>query len=73
MHDDDAPMTIAEACAFFGGPTRPLDKSTYYRGAKAGRYPMPYKAGPNLSRVSRKQADAARNALIERTGSPVVA
>jgi predicted DNA-binding transcriptional regulator AlpA len=55
-------FTIDEACAFFGG-SRPIDRSTYYRGAKAGRYPKPISIGPNISRVFRSACESALSVL----------
>jgi len=57
-------MTLAAACAFFGGD-RPLNPSTLYRGIKAKRYPPPVRVGPNSSRWLRSECHAARRKLIE--------
>jgi len=43
--------TIKKACAIIGGD-KPIDPSTYYRGAKLGLYPPPDKVAPNVSRVN---------------------
>jgi predicted DNA-binding transcriptional regulator AlpA len=60
----DDMMTLAAACAFFGGD-RPLNPSTLYRGIKAQRYPPPVRVGPNSSRWLRSECHAARRKLIE--------
>lgn len=49
--DDFEFGTIDEACAVVGGKGKPINRATYYRGVKAGRYEPPIKVGPNLSRV----------------------
>jgi hypothetical protein len=59
---EDVPLTIAQACAFFGGD-RPIDPSTYYRGVKAGRYPKPFPVSANVVRVMRSWCERARAAL----------
>ena len=43
--------TIDEACAIIGGKNKPVDKATYYRGVKAGRYNGPFHPSPGISRV----------------------
>jgi hypothetical protein len=56
-------VTIGKACEIIGGD-RPIDPSTYYRGAKNGIYPQPEKVGPNTARVNTKKllrAIAARD------------
>ena len=56
--ENDAPRvgtlglgTVDAACKMVGGD-RPIDKSSYYRGAKKGYYEPPTKVGPNVSRVN---------------------
>jgi hypothetical protein len=63
MQDDVDPVTIDEACAIIGGKTRPINRATYYRGVKAGRYPAPFKPSPNISRVDGNKVRAARRKL----------
>jgi hypothetical protein len=43
--------TVDAACKMVGGD-KPIDRSSYYRGAKAGYYEPPQKVGPNISRVN---------------------
>jgi hypothetical protein len=52
MSQDNSPRlgSIEAACRMVGGD-KPISKPTYYRGAKLGIYPAPFKAGPNVSRV----------------------
>ena len=63
---EDVPLTIEEACAFFGG-SQPIDPSTYYRNVKAGRYPKPFHISPNVVRVMRSDCEKARQALADQT------
>jgi predicted DNA-binding transcriptional regulator AlpA len=48
-------VTVAEACEIIGGKNSPIDRSTYYRGVWAGRYPRPLKIGAQAVRVSLSQ------------------
>ena len=43
--------TLDAACKMVGGD-RPINKSSYYRGAERGYYEKPVKVGPNVSRVN---------------------
>jgi hypothetical protein len=43
--------TIDDACAVIGGKSKPVDRATYYRGVKAGRYNGPFHPSPGISRV----------------------
>jgi hypothetical protein len=56
--ENDAPRvgtlglgTLQAACKMVGGD-RPINVSSYYRGAKLGYYEAPVKVGPNISRVN---------------------
>jgi hypothetical protein len=51
-------LTIGKACEVIGGD-KPIDPSTYYRGAKAGIWPPPDRYGPGISRVNTKKLLAA--------------
>jgi predicted DNA-binding transcriptional regulator AlpA len=55
----------AEVCRFFGGPTKPIDASTLYRGIRANRYPKPIKIGSGSSRWLRSECEAALQRLVE--------
>lgn len=56
-------MTLREVCLFFGGPDRPLDPSTVYRGIKLGRYPKPIKISRQNSRWRRHECLEALNKM----------
>jgi hypothetical protein len=56
--------TIQDACTDIGGKSRPVHKSTYYRGARDGRYPPPDHPSPNIARV-----DLDKLAVALRTGT----
>jgi hypothetical protein len=56
-------VTIGKACEIIGGD-RPIDPSTYYRGAKNGIYPQPEKVGPNTARVNVKKLLRALDRLL---------
>ena len=56
--ESDAPQvgklglgTLKAACAMVGGD-KPINVSTYYRGAERGHFEQPVKVGPNVSRVN---------------------
>jgi hypothetical protein len=68
--DDDVLLTSEEVRVFFGGPARPLDLATIYRGAAQGRYPLPIKIGPNTVRWLQSECRAARQRLIDARGQP---
>lgn len=42
-------LDIDAVCQLIGG-SKPINRSTLYRGIKAGTYPRPVKIGPNMSR-----------------------
>jgi predicted DNA-binding transcriptional regulator AlpA len=47
-------LSLEEVCRFFGGGTRPLDKSTIYRWVRNGRLAKPILMGEgSVSRTSR--------------------
>jgi len=48
---------------FFGG-TKPLHRTTLWRGMKIGRYPRPIKIGPNSHRWLKSECEAARQAMV---------
>jgi hypothetical protein len=52
-------ITIKDACRMIGGDDSPIDISTYYRGAKAGRFPAPEHPSPGIARIDEEK-------LIER-------
>lgn len=64
--DDIELVSLDEACAIVGGANSPINKATYYRGVKAGRYPAPVKVSPNVSRVN---APRLRQVLREMVAS----
>lgn len=57
--------TIEEACEIIGGKKNPIDKATYYRGAKQGRYPAPVKVSPNVSRVDLNKVRAIAKEIAD--------
>jgi hypothetical protein len=61
---DDDWLDIGAVCQVIGG-TRPINPATYYRGAKAGRYPRPEQRGRNVKRVSREKLTAALRRLAD--------
>jgi hypothetical protein len=67
--DDDEWLDINAVCQVIGG-TRPVNPSTYYRGAQAGRYPLPEQRGLNVKRVSRTKLVAALNQLRAKPPPP---
>jgi hypothetical protein len=72
MADDDDDLefiTIDEACAIIGGKSKPINRSSYYRGVKAGRYEPPTKVGPNTSRVRLGRLRKRLLANIESAGA----
>jgi predicted DNA-binding transcriptional regulator AlpA len=58
-------LTATEVGEFFGGPGRPLDLATIYRGGAAGRYPLPVRVGPNSVRWLRSECRAARQKMLD--------
>jgi hypothetical protein len=71
MSENDTPRlgklglgTLKAACKMVGGD-RPIDLSTYYRGAKLGYYEPPVKVGPNVSRVDLDSLAARLRARID--------
>jgi hypothetical protein len=65
LTDDDELVTVEEACIFLGGEKKPIDKSTYYRGANKGIYPPPVHPSPGISRIVKRKLAKARARLIE--------
>jgi predicted DNA-binding transcriptional regulator AlpA len=63
MSDNNLELLTADgSCAFLGGD-KPINKSTLYRGVKAGKFPPPVKLGDATSRwVKAELAEAVRNA-----------
>jgi hypothetical protein len=53
-------ITVKEACAIIGG-TKPISEPTYYRGARAGRLPLPEHPTPGVSRIRKQKLLAALN------------
>jgi hypothetical protein len=51
-------VTLGKACEIIGGD-KPIDPSTYYRGAKRGIWPKPDRYGPGVSRVNTQKLLAA--------------
>jgi hypothetical protein len=58
MENIPARVTVKEACKIIGG-NQPIHPTTYYRGAKAGIYPLPDRVSPNISRVNTAKLMAA--------------
>ena len=58
MQDEIDPVTIDEACAIIGGKAKPIDRATYYRGVKAGRYPAGGRS-PALVKPRRSMKESA--------------
>lgn len=56
--NDDPVLKIPIASAFLG-----VSVATYYRGAKAGRYPRPFKIGLRASGVSRSKLIKCRERM----------
>jgi hypothetical protein len=58
--DKPAPerVTVEAACKIIGGD-KPIHRTTFYRGVKAGIYPAPDRVGLNTSRVNTKKLLAA--------------
>ena len=50
LREDDVLLTKDEACAFIGGPAKPIDPSNLYRGIQAGIYHPPIHPTPGTSR-----------------------
>jgi predicted DNA-binding transcriptional regulator AlpA len=81
MLQDDAGATPSdltlldrdEVCRLFGGPTKPINASTLYRGINAKKYPPPVKDGTR-SRWLKSECEAVLRRLIaERRQHEVVA
>jgi Prophage CP4-57 regulatory protein (AlpA) len=68
--DDDVLLTSHEVGIFFGGPGRPLDLATIYRGAAKGIYPLPVQIGPRSVRWLRSECRTARQRFIDARGKP---
>jgi hypothetical protein len=66
--DDDVLLTKEEVGIYFGGPARPLDLATIYRGAAQGRYPLPVQIGPNTVRWLLSECREARRKLMDARG-----
>jgi predicted DNA-binding transcriptional regulator AlpA len=64
VRDDDALIPIKEACALLGG----MNRSTFYRGVQAGRFPAPVHPSPGISRLSKRQVLEARARIIKSEG-----
>jgi predicted DNA-binding transcriptional regulator AlpA len=47
-------ITIEAACAVVGGD-QPIDKSTYYRGIAAGRFPKLIEVSPGVRRADENE------------------
>lgn len=73
MNDDDDLITIKAACAILGGSESPLDRSTYYKGAREGRFPKPIHPVPGCSRLSKRKILELRQRLLDRGESTGVA
>ena len=61
--DDLTLMDRDEVCRFFGGPTKPINAATLYRGINDGKYPAPIKDG-SRSRWLKSECEAVLRALI---------
>jgi predicted DNA-binding transcriptional regulator AlpA len=61
---DEEPWDIDAVARYFGG-TRPLNRSTIYRGIKLGIYPAPFHPSPNVARWLPSWCRAARQRLID--------
>ena len=51
-------ITVDAGCKMLGGKDSPIDKSTYYRGAKSGRFPKTVSIGPNSVRLIEHECEA---------------
>lgn len=51
--------TVEEACRMIGGATKPIHKTTYYRGVRAGIFPPPDHPSPGIARVDLDKLAAA--------------
>ena len=65
--DTDEFWTLEEVCCFFGGKSKPIDRSTLYKGA-GKKYPKPVKVGPQTSRWLKGECVEARRRLIAARG-----
>ena len=57
--------TLGEACQMVAGKRKPIHPSTYYRGARDGRYPPPEHPSPGIARVDLDKLAAALRANAE--------
>jgi hypothetical protein len=64
VREDDELLTVDEACAFIGGKSKPIDRSTLYRGIAAGIYPPLVHPSPGISRAVKRQYAAARARIV---------
>jgi predicted DNA-binding transcriptional regulator AlpA len=67
MTDEDDLFTLKEACRFFGGSGKPIDRTTFYRWIGRGLVPAPIKVGPHQSRWRKSACIAALKKMEERT------
>jgi hypothetical protein len=51
-------ISVPSACQRIGGD-KPIHRSTYYRGVKAGIFPGPFHISPNIARVDVELLDEA--------------
>jgi predicted DNA-binding transcriptional regulator AlpA len=58
-------LDLKEVCELFGGVRSPINRSTLYRGIRAGRFPKPVKIGLKTSRWRRDQCEAALKRMME--------
>jgi predicted DNA-binding transcriptional regulator AlpA len=70
ISEDDVLLTSEEVRVFFGGPSRPLDLATIYRGGAQGRYPLPIQIGPNSVRWLLSECRASRQRMLAARGQP---
>lgn len=73
MSKSETLIDLAGACEFFGGEKSPIDRSTFYRGIRAGRFPKPIKIGKHLSRWRLADCEAALQKMIDASSSPQAA
>jgi hypothetical protein len=64
-HDNDEFITVEQGCRIIGGEAKPIHRSTYYRGVRAGLYPAPLHPSPGISRLSKRRCEEARRRIIE--------
>jgi predicted DNA-binding transcriptional regulator AlpA len=65
VQDTTDMITVDEACSLIGGKSKPIDRSTFYRGVKAGRYTAPIHVSPNIVRVRRSKLLEDIERLVE--------